>query len=804
MKINNLLIICLQLLVFGSLYAQNAGNISGNITTDENEPLISANVILKELQKGTFTNEQGTFTIENIEQGQYTLVVSAIGYVTKEQSITVTTGETSFVNLSCETNALELESIIITAEKREDELQNVPISVSSVGSKKVAGLQISNSNEIGRITPNFRTYDDGGGSFPLVSTRGIITIDNTPVVGMYIDDVPLFNTISFPSYIGDIDRIEVLKGPQGTLYGRNSIGGVINIITKKPANNTKGFVTAGYGNLNQYDVQAGISAPIAKDKLFLRFNGGLTGRDGYIENMFLNNTDLLSRKAYSANGKITYWANDQWTFKLNSGYERREVNAYAFIGGFGATAQAVENTVNNTPYQVNQNTNGLYTTNISNNAFKASFTNDKIKFDAITAYQKTKLNRENDDFDFSPADIQEVVSDKTDFSTISQEIRISSNRDSRLNWIGGLYLYSVSNKSNARRRNGVDNAFNPQLPADAAAQYPYDQIARNEVNQNGFSIFGQASYQLREKLTATLGLRYEIENSNLNVTNSFEKDGQNFIYPLLGVGPAEFDKSTQFDAFSPKANLAYQATENSLLFVNVTRGYRPGGVNEFVLDEAKATFNPEFSWNYEVGVKNKLWNNRAKLNANIFYIDYKDQQLYNVIDLTTFSIGRENIGNSRSIGAELETEVVLTKGLNFTGNLGYLQTEFIDYTYIGFTGMPIDNKGNEQVMSPQWSGNVGLNYAMDITEDWKGSIVLDYQYQSDVFFDPENTAKQEAYGLLNGRVVIEKSKRFEFALWGKNITDATYLSYGYSVSGAGIFASYGLPRTFGTSITAKF
>ncbi|BFP43479.1 TonB-dependent receptor [Flavobacteriaceae bacterium GF1] len=793
---------CFVLLFAFAAKAQETVSISGKVTDENNQPVFGANVLLLGTGRGTSTNMDGEFTMSDISASNYFIQVSYLGYqsVTKEIELNAdTTLDFALAKTSGQLN----EVVVTAANRRLQNVQKTAASVSVANAQEVADLQIGNINELGRITSNFRTYDDGGGSFPLVSTRGITTIDATPVVGVYVDDVPLFNVSSFPSYFGDIERIEILKGPQGTLYGRNSIGGVINIISKNPTNHTKGYVTTGYGNLNQYDVQAGISTPIIRDKLFVKINGGLTERDGYIENTFLNDTELLGRKAYNGNLKLTYVANDDWLFKFSSGYERREVDAYAFVGGFGATATVIEDAVNNNPFQVAQNTNGLYVTDILNNAFNLKFTNDKIKIEAITAYQFTDLDRSGDDFDFSPADIQAVASDNSDLSTISQEIRLSSNTKSKLDWIGGLYLYSVSNESDRRTRNGADNAFNPELPPEDAAQYPYDQLTDTEIGQTGLSLFGQASYQLTAKLTATAGLRYEIEDSSLEVNNRFEQDGQDFVYPNLGAVPAEFDKETEFSAFSPKFSLGYQANENSLLFANVTRGYRPGGVNEFVLDESRATFDPEFSWNYELGIKNMLWNNKVKLNATLFYIDYTDQQLFNVLDLTTFSIGRENIGNSRSYGVELETEFILANGLNLVGNLGYLKTEFTDYTYIGFTGVEINNEGNMQVMSPEWSGSLGVNYTTNLNKKWKGSIVVDYQFQSEVFFDPENTSSQDAYGLLNSRLVLG-SKNLEFALWAKNLTDVTYLSYGYSVSGSGIFASYGLPQTYGATLTGKF
>ncbi|MGD1842354.1 MAG: TonB-dependent receptor [Thermonemataceae bacterium] len=803
MNFNYIVIVCLSLLTFRSV-AQETSPVTGTVKDEQGISLPGVTVQILNTSWGAITNGEGNFTIAEVPAGKYTLSASFIGYGTRFQEIQLQ-GQSITVNFELQTSAQQLGEIVISAQKREERLQKVPLSVTAINAEKIEQLQISNVNELGRITPNFQVYDDGGSAFPLVAMRGITTIDNTPIVGMYVDDVPLFNIGSFPTYFNDIERIEILKGPQGTLYGRNSIGGVINVVSKKPTNYTTGFVTAGYGNLNQYDFQAGLSLPIVKDKLFARINGGATGRDGYVENTF-DNTELLGREVYAGNLRLTFLPNNYWSFTLNAGVENRENIAYALIGGFGATGQVIDSLVANHPYETRQNTNGIYSTDTYNNAFKAGYDGNNFSFDAITAFQMTNLSRSNDDFDFSELAIQEVLLQEEDLYTISQELRIASNTERRFRWTGGLYFYHIERISDSRIENGQDNAFFAPTP-EIAAQYPYTQIDDNTIVQNGFSVFGQAEYDLTERLTFTAGLRYELENSSLEASRRFEKDGEAFIYPALGAVPSQFDKQTEFDAISPKVNLAYQSTDNHLYYVNVARGYRPGGVNPFVADEGLAAFDPEFGWNYEIGTKNTLWNNRARINASAFYITYQGQQLFTILDIATVAFGRENIGNSRSYGLELESELVVAKGLNFMGSVGYLQTEFTDYEYQftadGVNIATFDNEGNEQVVSPNWTANLMLDYTFNISAKWKSNLALDYQYQSEMFLDPENTAAVPAYGLLGGRLVVG-NKNFELALWAKNITDVVYISYGYSVSGAAIFGNYGLPRTFGTSLTAKF
>ncbi|MEL6844706.1 MAG: TonB-dependent receptor, partial [Bacteroidota bacterium] len=351
--------------------------------------------------------------------------------------------------------------------------------------------------------------------------------------------------------------------------------------------------------------------------------------------------------------------------------------------------------------------------------------------------------------------------------------------------------------------NGADNAFFAPSP-EIAALYPYSQTIDNLVVQTGFSVFGEASYDVSEDFTVTLGLRYELENSFLEEDQSYQKDGAPFEFAPLGAIPGSFDLETSFGALSPKLNLAYRIGESSMIYANAARGYRPGGVNPFINDPALAAFDPEFSWNYEIGSKNKLWNNRIKLNLTAFYGTYTNQQLFTILDLTNFAFGIENIGNSRNIGVELESEYVLAPGLNLSANLGWLDARFTDLTVFNFfTGEQIVNDGNRQISSPEWNGSVGLNYEVGLSDKWKLNLATDYQFYSEIFFDTQNQLSQPYVGLLNARIVIGHPN-VELAIWGQNINDQVYYGYGYGVGGSGGLVNYGLPRTFGSSLTAKF
>ena len=700
-----------------------------------------------------------------------------------------------------EEDVFTLPTQTVTVQKREEILQKVPIAVASIDGTKAEVLQISNINEVGRISPNFKSYDDGGGVFPMITSRGIFTIDEVPVVGVYVDDVPLFNTSSFPSILADIERIEVLRGPQGTLYGRNTLAGAINVITKHPTNETKGFASFGYGNLNQIEASAGVSTALIEDKLFARISGSSTLRDGYIENTFLDTENLLEYERYGGNLRLTYLPGSTQSFSFNASLEQREVDAYAFVGGFGVFGKDIEALRRNSPYQVAYNIQGVYDTLSSNNALKIDYETDHLSIKSITSLQYTDNTGNDDDFDFLPADVNTRIYYSRELTTLAEEIRVSS-KDSRLRWLAGIFVYNLSTSSVHDWEAGKDNAAFQQDP-DAAAQYPFTTSDKTQQRYTGFSVFGNADYPIIERLRAIAGIRFEIENNHADVRRSYTKDGNTgYQYPNLGLIPAEFEETATFNATSPKVGLSYEATDDVMFFGNVARGYRPGGINPFTTDAEAAKFDPEFSWNYEAGVKSMLLQNRVRANLTGFYIDYRDQQLYTVIDLETFNLGRANLGRSISYGAELETEWALIEGLTAIINIGSLETEITDYETIG-PGGELDNAGHKQGYSPRFNGNVGISYERSINSLITLRATADYQYQTDMFFDAENTIEQEAYGLLNARFVIS-SERADLTFWGQNLTDEVYFSYGYGVGGAGSFANYGLPRTIGSKLTVKF
>ncbi|MEL7162658.1 MAG: TonB-dependent receptor, partial [Bacteroidota bacterium] len=387
-------------------------------------------------------------------------------------------------------------------------------------------------------------------------------------------------------------------------------------------------------------------------------------------------------------------------------------------------------------------------------------------------------------------------------TTFGEEIRLgSTDTEADFSWLAGAFLYRYTYDNQGNITAGADNAFFATTPENAA-QYPYIQRQNAILTQTGVSFYVNGDYKLTPELKVTAGLRYEIERSQSDNVTSFSRNGdEGYSFPPLNLIPASFDESVNFDAFSPKVGLSYQLNPNQLLYANVARGYRPGGINAFSSTEESLKYDPEFTWNYEVGYKSTLLENRLRFNLTGFYIDYTDQQLITVTDLSTFSLGNQNIGKSISYGLELETELLLTKGLTVSLNGGWLETEIKEYKVVGFAG-EIDNAGNRNAYAPSLNGSLGLSYRTTLGKVRVGANA-DYQYQSEIFLDPENQYSQPAYGLLSARISA-CVEHYELAIWGRNLADIAYFSYGYSLPGFGGFGSYGLPRMVGTSFSVKF
>ena len=315
-----------------SAIAQKLYTFSGKVTNEASTPLAGTSVYLLNTNRGTVSDEQGSFELKNLPPGKYTVQFSAIGYATTDLDISLGGTSAESTNIKLANASTQLDAVLVSAQKTEESLQKVPFSISAISAKQVQQYRLWNSRELTAIVPNLYSSNSGDDR-NVTSIRGITTTSYDPAVATYIDGVNQFGLDTYIAQLLDIERIEVLRGPQGTLYGRNAMGGVINIITRKPSNYTNGFAEVTVGNYGQQRYSLGIRTPIVKNKLFAGASFMYNQRDGFYTNEF-NNTDFDKQNNFTGNYYLKFIANEKWSFNLNVKHNNNRNNgAFPMVNG---------------------------------------------------------------------------------------------------------------------------------------------------------------------------------------------------------------------------------------------------------------------------------------------------------------------------------------------------------------------------------------------------------------------------------------------------------------------------------------
>ena len=400
MKLKLLFSFLLAVSVYSAM-AQKLYTFSGKVTNTSSAPLAGTTVYLLNTNRGTASDEQGIFTLKNLPPGKYIAQVSAIGYATTNLGISLGASSTESISIKLADAATQLDAVLVSAQKTEESLQQVPFSISAISSRQVQQYRLWNSQELTAIIPNLYSSNSGDDR-NVTSIRGITTTSYDPAVATYIDGVNQFGLDTYIAQLLDIERIEVLRGPQGTLYGRNAMGGVINIITRKPSNYTNGFAEITAGNHGEQRYSLGIRTPLIKNKLFAGASFMYNKRDGFYTNEY-NNTDFDKQNNFSGNYYLKFIANEKWSFNLNVKHNNNRNNgAFPLVNG-------VDEAFNN-PFKLNQDATAKMIDNTFNSSFTANYAGKSFNFSSQTAYQSNhRYYNKPLDGDFSPIDGVTVI-----------------------------------------------------------------------------------------------------------------------------------------------------------------------------------------------------------------------------------------------------------------------------------------------------------------------------------------------------------------------------------------------------------
>ncbi|MEP7278010.1 MAG: TonB-dependent receptor [Bacteroidota bacterium] len=782
-------VFCALLLVISICRANGQAEITGVVTDFQSHPVSHVSVRLLNTRAATITNTSGRFTVGGLQPGKYTIELSAIGYAVIAKEIFVNQSETQVVNFQLQNALVQLETVVVTAGKKEELLQNLAVSVTAMSARQVKDYRLWNIKDLAGIVPNLYAGSPGD-ERNVTSIRGVTTTSYEPSVATYIDGVNQFSLDTYIPQLTDIERIEVLRGPQGTLYGRNAMGGVISIITKAPSNIANGFAEASFGNYNQQRYSVGLRFPFIKDKLFAGISSTYSKRNGFYENDF-NHTSFDRQQQNGYSYYIKYLPGSKWTIALNGKYQlNKNKGAFPIVNG-------VDEALNH-PYVLSQNALGKMMDETNNTSLSVSHKSRVADFTLQTAWQNNYRYYDSPiDGDFSTLDAVTVGnnygSDWNNVKVFTTEFRISkpANKTTALSWTGGVYLFRQSIPNKQATHFGKDAAV------VGAPNTDFSTINTSKGKNAGIAVYGQINYALTKSLSLIAGLRYDYEHKKLQVEGEYQPDGTNPIVILPDTAAA-----VHYNAVSPKLGLQYALTADNNIYITYSRGFRTGGLTQLSGDPSQPPlypYSPEYSNNIELGAKNTFWDNRLRLNAALFLTYVNDAQVPTLVLPDAITVTK-NTGKLESKGAELELSANPLAGFQAEYSFGYTDAK---YKSLGLSsnGQSVNLDGKRQIFTPDITSMLALQYSYTLHVKNRIRLVArgEWFYFGSRYFDFANTIEQSSYHFLNVKAGVT-SKWADVYCWMRNLTDKKYIEYAYDFGGIHL----GNPRTFGVTVSTMF
>ena len=708
-----------------------------------------------------------------------------------------------------------LEEVTVTATRQAENLQDVAIAVSAFSDDALEKNQIQSLGDIESFVPNLTLHEGDAGN-AVIYIRGVGQIDsisfNDPGVGVYIDDVYMGRAQGSFLDVLDPQQIEVLRGPQGTLYGRNTIGGAVKFTSKKPTPETEGYVKTTVGNFGQQGIKGSINGALIEDVLAARFVVSQKSRDGYTKNLF-DGGDDYDKDTFAWRAALQYTPNDKLTAYLtldasdaNPDHSRtphRETPIYSLsAGGFVAPQDD--------PFTVNANYNDKERLETQGAALTLEYAVGDLMLKSITSHREMNY-RTHLDLD-GTTDSSFGIYNFEDQSQNSQEFQLVYSGEA-MTLVSGLYYFREKDLSFG---GAVAPDFFVPLAPDFYFPWPFLSAGERDQLNTSKAAYANLSFDLSADLGVTLGGRFTQESKSVtNLGEQFAGTGIQTAEEMekafgTGVGFAAtgYEAEEDWNAFSPKVSLDYHASDRTLLYASASRGFKSGGFNGRLTTFAQP-FDPEELWSYEAGMKTQLADDRVRLNVATFYNDYENFQLSRFSvdpDTGAFLSLFENAGRATMYGAELELAAAVTENLGVNITAGYLDGGYDEL--IGDFDQEISDQ-RELVNSPKWNSRISVDYLMTLEGYGSLNLIAGYSYRTKSYLTVSSSEAlaQDSYGLLDASLqYLSPSEHWEASLFAKNLTDERYREHGFDLSASpGVqLGYYGAPRTYGINLGYRF
>lgn len=668
---------------------------------------------------------------------------------------------------------MDIDEVTVVSSKdpRDNKLIELPASVSVIKTINLEKEEIRSMSGLSGIIPNLFMPDYGTRLTSPVYLRGIGSRINSPSVGLYVDNVPYFEKAAFDFDFYDIERVEVLRGPQGTLFGRNTMGGIINIYTRDPSSVPETRLEISGANYNYLKAMAGHSQPLG-EKTSLMVNAAAFHYGGNFENQY-NGRNVDAMHSYTGRIKLSHDASRRFKAMYSMNIEKSFQEGYPY-----AILDPLSSSANDINYE---HTSSYDRWLLSNNLNLKYFAN-KFTLNSTSSYQF--LNGFQDiDQDFTPLKAVVVQQDQLQHM-FSQEITLNSSTPSKYSYVFGLFGFAQLFDSQ------VDVFYREDAP-EFNIPPGIDKYKNYDNTIAGAAVFHQSSLRdvMIDGLTLTAGVRLD-----------YEKAKQLYDYDLLmGGNLTSIEKDYLMDMTSlvllPKFSVKYQANPRLNTYATIARGYKTGGFNTTFERPEDESFDPESSWNYELGLKSRFAGNKVSASLAFFYIDWTHQQIYQSVPSGQGSMIK-NAGESYSKGVEAEISVKPVSRLTLFTNFGYNEARFNEYLKNETT----DYSGNYIPYAPKLTLYSGINYNLPLNRKLAESLFFQISYNGfgRHYWHEDNQDFQEFYGLLNANISV-RNRFMEWSFWGKNILNADYNSFYFRAFGNS-YVQKGKPVLFGSSI----
>ena len=682
----------------------------------------------------------------------------------------VISGEESSSQIT-DDETIRMKKLTVTVRKTEEDLQKIPVSASVVSDILMDDAKIDDTKELMDFIPN--VYLKKSTSENIITMRGITSFESSiySPTAVYIDDlmVPLHYGHLLDLY--NVERVEVMRGPQGSLYGGNSLAGVINIVTSMPDNvkhfkiyGDLGGYAGGADSFPEYSIGFNAAGPIVSDRVYIGIAGSWRKGDGFMTNLYSDNDEAgkFDRKNIRGIIRLTPSSKLDITVTVDALDNDDGIGVYRFDSGFYMTE----------PYFIDHDTEEFQKEAGYGSNIRVSYTADKVKFLSVTGYRDYS-NENLQDYDVT-ADIYNywgACFAEYDERYLSQEFRLSSiDGYSPLKWIIGMHGFIED----------TDIAQTDEV---------IYQNSRTAIESSGYALFGEGTYTFIDRLHLTAGFRYDTRDT----------EGEKHDYGI------DITHDMDSSEVMPKFSLGYDFTDLVYGYATVSKGFLAGGYNYGnATDISSFAYDPEYAWNYEAGLKTNWMDRRIMLNVAVFYIDMTDKQVTEMDYGEGYFITRiDNAAKARSKGIELEFQARPAKGWDIFAGLGYTDAEYENWMATEYNSdytdlVSNDYSGKSVPGVPEYTGHLGIQY-----RHMNGIFArVDLDAIGSIYADQKNIIEDDAYSLVSLQLGYE-TKKYDLVFYGKNLFDTEYHTVAYDWDGVKLVQD-GEPAILGVRMTARF